>query len=67
MASGSEVNIKTFAEDIQGKIKDKIESILGKEKELRINVEVRKISFNKRENAFDEDLEDDIEGPFRKY
>jgi len=63
----TETNINEFAKDIQQKIKSKIEAILGAEKDLKVNIEVRKIVFNKKNISIDDDDEGSEEGPFRKY
>ena len=62
----TETNIKDFAEDIQEKIKEKLQSILGKEKDLKINIEVKKMAFSKKAHILEDEIEDS-EGPFRKY
>ena len=59
------VNLKEFAENIQAKLKGQLHAILGDEKPLKINIEVKKIAFSKKEA---EDFEEeDEEGPLRSY
>jgi len=60
------VNIKDFAENVQTKLKDKLQAMLGNEKTLKINIEVKKISFPKKYTEENE-KEEDEEGPLRKY
>ncbi len=60
------VNIKEFAENIQVKLEEKLRAILGDDKPLRINIEVKKIAFSKKESMDDEE-EKDEGGPFRNY
>mgnify|MGYP000730009289 CR=1 FL=1 len=60
------VNIKDFAENIQIKLKEKLQAILGNEKILKINIEVKKIAFPKKYREENEEEEDE-EGPLRKY
>ena len=60
------VNIKSFAENIQAKLKDKLQSLLGNDKTLKINVEVKKIAFPKKDVKENEEEESE-EGPLRKY
>ncbi len=59
------VNLKELAENIQAKLKERLHTILGDEKPLKINIEVKKIAFSKKEA---EDFEEeDEEGPLRNY
>ncbi|OPX29383.1 MAG: hypothetical protein B1H08_03940 [Candidatus Omnitrophica bacterium 4484_171] len=60
------VNIKDFAESMQIKLKEKLQALLGNEKMLKINIEVKKIAFP-RKYAEENEKEDDEEGPLRKY
>jgi len=60
------INIKDFAENVQTKLKDKLQAMLGNEKTLKINIEVKKISFPKKYTEENE-KEEDEEGPLRKY
>ncbi len=62
----SEVNIKEFAKSIQTKIKSKLQAFLGKDTEMIINIEIRKISFPKKGLAENE-IEDEEQGPLRNY
>lgn len=62
-------NIKTFSEAIQTKINNKLSSVLGSEKKLRINIEIQKISFPRKEKSAIEENDDtdkDI-GPLRNF
>ncbi len=61
------VNIKDFAHDIQAKLEEKLQSLLGKDKILRINIEIKKIVFPKKGSVEEESDEEEEEGPLRKY
>jgi len=60
------VNIKDFAENIQTKLKDKLQALLGSDRTLKINIEIKKISFPRKDTGENEEEEDE-EGPLRKY
>jgi len=59
----SEVNVVEFTKDIQEKIKEKLHSLLGEERQINIKVEIRKITFGEKKKI----TEEEPEVPFRHY
>jgi hypothetical protein len=59
-----EVNLVDFTQTVQDKIKEKMETFLGEDKDIRVNLEIRKVS-----TARDKDHgpNDEPEVPFRHY
>lgn len=59
----AEVNLVKFTREIQEKVREKMSSILGEEKEIRVNLEIRKVSLGGKKG--EEEIEPEI--PFRNY
>jgi len=59
----TEVNLVEFTREIQEKVREKMSNILGEEKEIRVNLEIRKVSLGGKKTS--EDIEPEI--PFRNY
>ncbi|MCM8773514.1 MAG: alkaline shock response membrane anchor protein AmaP [Candidatus Omnitrophica bacterium] len=59
----SKTNLSDFTYELQEKIKNELQGILGTDKEIKIKIEVKKISFPKEETLSSEEKE----GPFRYY
>ena len=60
----SEVNLVEFTSEIQEKIKEKMNTLLGEDKQVRVNLEIRKVALTKqdiKEEALDPEI------PFRNY
>jgi uncharacterized alkaline shock family protein YloU len=60
------VNVKSFAQEIQEKIKNKIQTILGDQRNLKINLEIRKISAPPGDTEPDAESNDE-QGLLRTY
>tara|TARA_Y100000031_G_C8045931_1_gene303900 strand:- start:244 stop:681 length:438 start_codon:yes stop_codon:yes gene_type:complete len=60
----AEVNLIEFTKEIQQAIKKKISVLLGEEKEIRVNLEIRKVALGKKGKLI-EDKEPEV--PFRHY
>lgn len=60
----SEVNLVDFTKDIQERIKEKISILLGEDKHVQINLEIRKVALGEQKGTL-EDKEPSI--PFRHY
>lgn len=60
----TEVNLVEFTKDIQEKVREKMKTLLGEEREVRVNLEIRKVSLGGKK-ALSEELEPEI--PFRNY
>lgn len=58
----SEVNILEFTREVQNKVKEKLENILGEDKEIKVQMKIRKMVFSGRKK-----IEEEPEIPFRKY
>ncbi|MCF7887093.1 MAG: alkaline shock response membrane anchor protein AmaP [Candidatus Omnitrophica bacterium] len=57
-----EVNLVNFTKEIQEKVKEKLEILLGEDKKVAVNLQIRKITMrDKKENL------DEPEVPFRHY
>lgn len=59
----SEVNISELTTDIQEKIKDKLQGVLGEDKEIKIKLEIKKLAFSEKQKR----SEDELEVPFRNF
>lgn len=59
----SEVNVLEFTKDIQRQIKEKLETILGDYKKLKVRIKIRKVMFGSKKGR----LEQEPEIPFRNY
>ncbi|MCK4520164.1 MAG: alkaline shock response membrane anchor protein AmaP, partial [Candidatus Omnitrophica bacterium] len=59
----AEVNLVEFTKEIQEQVKEKVHALLGEDKQVQVNLEIRKIAINKKELA--EEKEPKI--PFRDY
>lgn len=59
----AEVNLVEFTKEIQEQVKEKVHSLLGEDKQVQVNLEIRKIAIGKKELV--EDKEPKI--PFRDY
>jgi uncharacterized membrane protein YuzA (DUF378 family) len=60
----AEVNLIEFTKEIQEAIKKKINVLLGEEKEIKVNLEIRKVALGKKGKVI-EDKEPEV--PFRHY
>jgi len=60
----AEVNLVEFTQTIQNKINERINTFLGSDKEVRINLEIRKVAIGQKTNG---KLEEEPEIPFRRY
>lgn len=59
-----QVNLVDFTRDIQEKVKEKLQVLLGQDKKVQVNLQIRKIAVSE-ENG--QDKEQDPEIPFRNY
>ncbi len=59
----AEVNLVEFTQTIQDKIKEKMDTFLGEDKDIRVNLEIRKVSTRETKQS----QEDEPEVPFRRY
>ncbi len=59
-----QVNLVDFTRDIQEKVKEKLQVLLGQDKKVQVNLQIRKIAVSE-ENS--QDTEQDPEIPFRNY
>ena len=59
----TEVNLVEFTKEIQEQVKEKLHALLGEDKQVRVNLEIRKIAIGKKELT--EEKEPEI--PFRNY
>lgn len=57
-----QVNILEFTREIQASIKEKLEAVLGEEKDIKVRIKIRKMIF-----AGGKKEEEEPEVPFRKY
>lgn len=60
----AEVNLVEFTKKIQEQVREKVHTLLGEEKQVQVNLEIRKIALSKKDLAA-EDKEPEI--PFRHY
>jgi len=60
----TEVNLVDFTKEIQEQIKEKMNNLLGEDKKVQVNLEIRKIALNKKDLMV-EDKEPEV--PFRNY
>jgi len=59
----TEVNLPLFTQDIQEKTKEKLQNLLGEEKEIRVRIEIKKMVFKGQKNI----VEEEPEVPYRYY
>ena len=59
----AEVNLVEFTKEIQEQVKEKVHALLGEDKQVQVNLEIRKIAISKKELI--EEKEPKI--PFRDY
>lgn len=59
----AEVNLVKFTKEIQKEVKEKMHTLLGEDKPVQVNLEIRKIAIGKTELA----EEEEPEIPFRNY
>ena len=59
----TEVNLVDFTKEIQKQVKEKLHALLGEDKQVRVNLEIRKIALGKKELT--DEKEPEI--PFRNY
>ena len=59
----TEVNLVEFTKEIQEQVKEKLHALLGEDKQVQVNLEIRKIAIGKKELT--EEKEPEI--PFRNY
>jgi len=60
----TEVNLVEFTKEIQEQVKEKVHTLLGEDKQVQVNLEIRKIALS-RQDLMAEDKEPEI--PFRNY
>ncbi len=60
----AEVNLVDFTKEIQEKIKEKMSTLLGEDKEVKVNLIIRKVSLGGKKSAAEEP---EPEVPFRNY
>jgi len=60
----TEVNLVEFTKGIQELVREKVHALLGEDKQVQVNLEIRKIALSKKE-LMAEDKEPEI--PFRNY
>lgn len=58
----SEMNIVEFTKEVQDKIKEKLKTLLGEDKEIKVKLVIRRMVFGGKKK-----LEEEPEIPFRKY
>jgi hypothetical protein len=59
----SEINLPEFTKEMQESVKDKTQSILGEEKEIKVKIEIKKMVFEGKKNI--KEVEPEV--PFRYY
>ena len=60
----TEVNLVEFTKEIQEQIREKVHALLGQDKQVKVNLEIRKIALSKKD-LLAEDKDPEI--PFRNY
>lgn len=60
----TEVNLVEFTKEIQEQVREKVHTLLGEDKEVQVNLEIRKIALSQKD-LMAEDKEPEI--PFRNY
>ena len=60
----AEVNLVEFTQEIQEKIKEKMDTFLGEDKDVRVNLEIRKVSMPGKKGSLPSQ---EPEVPFRHY
>jgi len=61
----SEENLSEFTAQIQEKIKSRLETLIGKEKEIFVDLEIKKIAL--AESGYKKEEKEEVEIPFRNY
>jgi len=61
----SEENLSQFTAQIQEKIKSRLETLIGKEKEIFVDLEIKKIAL--AESGYKREEKEEVEIPFRNY
>jgi hypothetical protein len=59
----AEVNLLEFTSAIQGELREKLQSLLGEDKEIKVRIEIRKMVFKGNKKL----VEEEPEIPFRNY
>lgn len=59
----TEVNLLLFTQDVQEKTKEKLQNILGEEKEIKVRIEIKKMVFRGQKKI----VEEEPEVPYRYY
>ncbi|MDD5194478.1 MAG: alkaline shock response membrane anchor protein AmaP [Candidatus Omnitrophica bacterium] len=59
----SEVNLLEFTSSIQEELREKLQSLLGEDKEIKVRIEIRKMVFKENKKL----VEEEPEVPFRNY
>jgi len=60
----AEVNLVDFTKEIQERVREKVHTLLGEDKQVQVNLEIRKIALSKKD-LLTEEKEPEI--PFRNY
>ncbi|MBU2102628.1 MAG: alkaline shock response membrane anchor protein AmaP [Candidatus Omnitrophota bacterium] len=60
----SELNLIEFTSTIQGELREKLQQLLGEDKEIKVRIEIRKMSFSRGNKKL---VEEEPEIPFRNY
>lgn len=63
----AEVNLVDFTKELQEKIKEKLQHLLGEDKEIKIHVEIRKMRIPSAKNRENPEDKEEPEVPFRNY
>jgi len=61
----SEENLSEFTAQIQERIKNRLETLIGKEKEIFVDLEIKKIAL--AESGYKKEEKEEVEIPFRNY
>ncbi|MDP2922754.1 MAG: alkaline shock response membrane anchor protein AmaP [Candidatus Omnitrophota bacterium] len=59
----SEINLPEFTKEVQEGTKDKVQNLLGEEKEIKVKIEIKKMVFDGKKNI--KEVEPEV--PFRYY
>ena len=60
----AEVNLVEFTKEIQEKIKEKINTLLGEDKQVEVNLEIKKVSLGNKNKTLEKE---EPKVPFRNY
>lgn len=60
----TEVNLVEFTKEIQESVKNKVHTLLGEDKEVKVNLEIRKVAIGAKKGSLEES---EPEIPFRNY